>query len=115
MKKYSLNSIKTLLLNLPLIWSLIWRKITRHFKKGWSNIILSCRKIEAKWLHNTKGGTYYVVMFGWRDIRVLDKRTYEYCKKFIKKKYGKELRRNVIYRADGTLIKNPNWVGNLEE
>ncbi len=111
--KLSKASIKTLFLNFPLVCKLLWGKATRPFRKLWMNILLSCKKQEAKFLHRVKGVTHYVVMMNWHDIRVMNKGQYDYCKKFIRKKYGKDLSRHVMYRADGTLIKKTNWVGNL--
>jgi len=111
--KVSIESIKTLLLNLPLVMRLMWNKATRPFRKFWMNMMINSKKLEAKWKHQTKGGTYYVVVVNWHDIRCLNKTQYEYCKKYVRKHYNKDIRRHLMYRADGTLVRNPDFVGNL--
>ena len=111
--KRLIANIKTLLLNKKVVWYLLWTKVTRPFKKFVANVLLNSKKIEAKWLHKTKGGTYYVVMLNWHNVQCLDKQRYDYIKKYIRKHYGKDIRRHLMYRADGTLVKNPNYYGNL--
>ena len=111
--KISIAGIKTLLLNFPLAVRLLWNKAVRPVKRFWMNTLIESKKIEAKWKHKNKGGTYYVVVVNWHDIRCLDKGHYEYVKKFVKKRYGKDIKRRLVYRADGTLVRNPDYVDNL--
>lgn len=111
--RYFIDNIKNLFLNFGLVCNLLWGKVTRPFKKFWMNVLLSSKKQEAKWRHKTRGGTWYVVMINWKDIQCLDKQRYDYIKKYMKKRYGKDIRRNLMYRADGTLVRNPFSSENL--
>lgn len=107
------ETIKLFLLNLPMVRWAIWRKMSRPVKVAWAKILINSSKIEARWKQKVKGGTWYVVMINWHDVRCMSKQQYDYCKKFIKKRYGKDLKKQLLYRADGTLIRNPDYVGNL--
>lgn len=89
------------------------KTLKRRFQEWVMNFILSIKKQEAKTRHHWTGKTYYVVAVNWHDVRVLDKSTYDYCEKWMKKKKNKDLSRAVMYRADGTLIRNPNHIDNL--
>lgn len=76
------------------------------FKKTVMSIILYDKKNEAKWKNKRTGLTQYVVAINWHDVRVLNKQEYDYCKKWLLKKRGKDIRQNLMYRADHTLIKS---------
>lgn len=89
------------------------KSLKRRIQQWIMNCILYVKKANAKWRHGMTGNTYYVVATSWHDVRVLDKQTYDYCKKWLKKKRGKDLSRAVMYRADGTLMRNPNHIDNL--
>ena len=91
----------------------IGKRLWHWIKVQIMTVLLSVKKQEAKYRHKRSGVTHYVVATSWHDVRVLDKQTYDYCKKWLKKKRGKDLSRAVMYRADGTLIRNPNYEGLL--
>ena len=88
----------------------MWLRCTKPFRKLWLKMLLFFAKLIAKSRHKRTGVTQYVIVTGWHSVRVMSKDKYEYIRKYIKKKFGKDLRRNVMYRADGTLIRNPWYV-----
>lgn len=91
-----------------------WIKITKPFRKLVLRILLEDKKVEAKWKRRMTGVTQYVVVTSWHSVQVMDKTKYEFCRKFIRKKHGMDLRRNVMYRADGTLVRNPDYIPAVE-
>ena len=86
-----------------------WIKFTKPFRKLVLRILLADKKVEAKWKRRITGVTQYVVVTSWHSVQVMDKKKYDFCRKFLRKKTGKDLKNNVMYRADGTLIRNPNY------
>ena len=93
----------------------LWIKATKPFRSFWLWVLLDAKQREAVWKQAITGKTQYVVVMNWNDVRVLDKQTYEYCREFIKKKYGKDLGRHVKWRATGTLQRNENYIPGLGE
>lgn len=62
--------------------------------------ILRIKRYKAYRLNQSTGATLYIIAASWLDIRILNKQQYDFCKKWLKKHRGKDIREISMYRID---------------
>ena len=93
----------------------LWlRKITKPFRSFILWVLLDVKQKEAIWRQATTGVTHYVIVMSWYQVRCMDKKKYDYVRKYLIKKYGKDIARHVKWRATGTLQRNENYCPAVE-